>query len=64
MGIVIDLKARRAVQPARAFARHHAIAPRFYCMRCDSELFRILESGLVRCGRCAADIPNLTLRGS
>jgi len=33
--------------------------PSYCCTRCDSDLFRILASGLVRCGKCMSDIRNL-----
>lgn len=56
MGIVIDMKARRPSQAARPLAQQLSAKPFYYCMRCDSELFRILESGRVQCGRCSADI--------
>jgi hypothetical protein len=60
MGIVIDMKARKPTQAARPLARQQLSDQRFYyCMRCDSELFRVLESGRVRCGRCSADIQNV-----
>ena len=62
MGMVIDMKARRPAQRARAFPKWEVSTPRLYaCMRCDGALFRILENGLMRCAHCAAEIADLTL---
>ena len=57
---VVDLRSRRAAQAWRSAAAEPADAPaRFFCKRCGSDLFVILESGRVNCGRCAAEMRNL-----
>lgn len=33
--------------------------PPFYCVTCDTDLFRIYSSGYVHCGNCGAQITNL-----
>jgi DNA-directed RNA polymerase subunit RPC12/RpoP len=50
------MEAKHAPKP---LALQAGAEPHYYCMRCGSELFRILESGLVRCGGCSAHICNV-----
>jgi hypothetical protein len=33
--------------------------PAYFCTRCNSELFSLLATGQVRCGKCGAMIENL-----
>jgi hypothetical protein len=65
MSAVIDMNAWKATHvPVRGAQQQRATAepPPYCCMSCGSEVFRILEGGLVRCGRCTAHIRNLTIR--
>jgi hypothetical protein len=64
MSAVIDMNAWKATHvPVRAAQQQATAEPLPYsCLRCGSEVFRILEGGLVRCGRCTAHIRNLTIR--
>ena len=61
MSAVIDMSVWKAAHGQRAERRERLSFERnpYSCTRCDSELFRILEGGLVRCGSCSVVIRNL-----
>jgi DNA-directed RNA polymerase subunit RPC12/RpoP len=63
MGSVIDMKAWRAAHAPRPRALPQPAAePCYFCTHCGSELFRIVESGLVHCAGCSARIRNVRAR--
>jgi transcription elongation factor Elf1 len=49
-------KKRRAI-PVHSTASE--MKPAYFCTRCNSELFALLASGAVQCGKCGAMIENL-----
>ena len=49
---------RKARQSARTAARAPD-APRFFCLSCDSDHFKLYASGTVHCASCGALIRNL-----
>jgi hypothetical protein len=61
MSPVIDMNAWKAAQTPKPRAPQRlATEPSPYCcVRCGSDLFRILEDGHVRCGGCMVEIYNL-----
>jgi hypothetical protein len=61
MSAVIDMSAWKAAHGSKpdrpaSVAREPSV---YCCLRCYSDLFRILESGVVRCGKCMSEIRNL-----
>jgi hypothetical protein len=39
-------------------------APRYFCLTCDTDQFKLYASGTVHCARCAALIRNVQIFGS
>jgi DNA-directed RNA polymerase subunit RPC12/RpoP len=57
MSSVIDFRAWRARRAPKPIAVPETADERVYsCSGCGSRLFRLLESGHVRCARCSAEI--------
>jgi hypothetical protein len=57
MSAVIDMqswKARRVPRTAPATPATGEML--YFCVACDSEQFRIFQSGAVRCGQCNAEL--------
>lgn len=54
---------RRARQSARTPVRAPD-APRFFCLSCDSDHFKLYASGTVHCASCGALIRNLAASDS
>jgi DNA-directed RNA polymerase subunit RPC12/RpoP len=61
MSRVIDMQRWKAAHGAEERALPSAEA-HYFCTQCDSELFRILENGLVRCAGCSAIVINVEAR--
>lgn len=38
--------------------------PHYFCLRCDTDRFRLFPSGAVRCAHCGALMRNITARDS
>jgi DNA-directed RNA polymerase subunit RPC12/RpoP len=57
MSTFIDMQAWRAKHAPKPLALlETADEPVYACVGCGSRLFRILETGQVRCARCSAEI--------
>jgi hypothetical protein len=57
MSAVIDMQSWRASHPPKAAPASPSTAEMLYfCRACDSERFRIFESGTVRCAQCDAEL--------
>jgi DNA-directed RNA polymerase subunit RPC12/RpoP len=56
MSSVIDIKVWRDAHIRNAAPQESAAEALFCCMGCGSKLFRIDETGLVRCARCSARV--------
>ena len=57
MSAVIDMQSWKARQaPRTAPATPAAGEMLYFCVACDSEQFRIFQSGAVRCGQCNAEL--------
>jgi hypothetical protein len=57
MSAVIDMKSWKASRtPKPAPVSPPAGERLYFCTACDSERFRIFESGAVRCGHCDAEL--------
>jgi len=58
MSSVIDFGAWRTRRAPKSVAvPETADEPVYSCSGCGSRLFRLLETGRVRCARCSAEIP-------
>lgn len=57
MTAVIDMKSWKARHaPKAAPATPSTGELLYFCVACDSEQFRIFQSGVVRCGQCNAEL--------
>jgi hypothetical protein len=57
MPAVIDMRSWKARQaPNTAPPAPSAGEMLYFCAACDSEQFRIFQSGVVRCGQCNAEL--------
>ena len=57
MSAVIDMKSWKASHRPKTAPASPSTGERLYfCTACDSERFRIFESGAVRCGHCDAEL--------
>ena len=58
MSAVIDMRSWKAsrVRNAGPVPSSRTGEMLYYCRACDSERFRIFESGAVRCGQCNAEL--------
>jgi hypothetical protein len=54
---------RKARKPARREPRPPE-APRFFCMSCDTDEFKLYASGTVHCANCGALIRNIGVSDS
>jgi hypothetical protein len=52
-------KARKAARPAKA-----PEAPRFFCLSCDTDHFKLYAAGSVHCASCGALIRNIEISDS
>jgi hypothetical protein len=52
-------KARKPARPAKA-----PDAPRFFCLSCDTDQFKLYASGGVHCASCGALIRNIEVSDS
>lgn len=48
-------------RPSKAEPRTNTIAPRFVCMRCDGDTFRLRIDGDVNCANCGSRMRNLLI---
>lgn len=56
---------RRAPAPhAAPSGRAQEAEPHYFCLRCDTDRFRLFPSGAVRCAHCGALMRNITARDS
>jgi DNA-directed RNA polymerase subunit RPC12/RpoP len=63
MSSVIDMRRWKAAHGGKPRALPRAAAePCYFCILCGSEVFRILENGLVRCAGCSALVINVEAR--
>ena len=53
---------RKARKPARALKAPDA--PRFFCLSCDADQFKLYASGSVHCAACGALIRNIGVSDS
>ncbi|HEY2337388.1 MAG TPA: hypothetical protein VGI18_08515 [Burkholderiales bacterium] len=51
---------RKARSPARKPVAHHD-AEHYFCMRCDSDGFRLYAGGEVHCAKCGSLMQNLSI---
>lgn len=57
---IVRLAAYRSRRKARApLAPPPQEAPRYYCTRCDTDQFRLCETGTVHCAHCGALMRNI-----
>jgi hypothetical protein len=65
MGTVVRLSEYRKPPPAaRRDAGASPLAPhseRYFCLRCDTDQFKLLPSGAVHCAHCGALMRNITV---
>jgi Zn finger protein HypA/HybF involved in hydrogenase expression len=54
---------RKARQPARPRGRmaNPSDAEHYFCMRCDSDQFRLYSGGEVHCAKCGSLMQNLSI---
>ena len=55
---------RKSRKSARSPARAPDDAPRFFCLTCDADQFKLYASGTVHCANCAALIRNIEISDS
>ena len=65
MADVVRLEEYRKQRRPRTAARARAPeAPRFFCLSCDTDQFKLYASGSVHCAHCGALIRNVEVSGS
>jgi ribosomal protein L37E len=52
-------RTRPPVAGADAAAPGHRAEPHYYCLRCDTDSFKLLSNGVVHCAHCGARMRNL-----
>jgi ribosomal protein L37AE/L43A len=52
---------RKSRLPARPQAASAPDAEHYFCMRCDSDQFRLYASGEVHCSKCGSLMQNLSI---
>jgi len=55
---------RKARAPARPSAAAPDPAAHYFCLRCDTDQFKLFPSGAVNCARCGALMRNLAVSSS
>jgi hypothetical protein len=59
MNVVLLDEYRKARQPARPRPAPAHDAEHYFCMRCDSDQFRLYAGGEVNCAKCGSLMQNL-----
>jgi hypothetical protein len=60
MGQIVELSAYRKPRPARRTGPS-ASPPHYFCLRCDTDHFKLFPGGTIHCAHCGALMRNLTL---
>ena len=55
---------RKARAPARPSAAAPDPAAHYFCLRCDTDDFKLYSSGVVHCSHCGALMRNITVADS
>lgn len=53
---------RNGKKPAPAKDAGVKIEPHYFCMRCDTDLFKMFSNGTVNCAHCGALMRNITVK--
>ncbi|HWA38650.1 MAG TPA: hypothetical protein VG873_12355 [Burkholderiales bacterium] len=60
MGQIVQLSEYRKPRPARR-AGPGSSPPHYFCLRCDTDHFKLFPGGTIHCAQCGALMRNLTL---
>ena len=65
MAKVFRMSDFRPPQPvAPEFPSERDAKPAYFCMRCDTDRFKLYPAGVVRCANCSAVMRNITFTDS
>ncbi len=68
MAHIVKLSEYRKPAPGTARGRGNAsagaLAPHYFCLRCDTDQFRLFPAGAVHCAQCGALMRNLGVSDS